>query len=153
MGDEDAVGLVSLDPRAVAVAGLHTPSIGLDVLLRAEEARSIVLHDLENGRRVDDHVVDGRRASRGSEATRAGTGGRVVQRDGGLETGLRNGDDSHVVVHLDIVVNIAVAVHNHAGDAALDEAVGGGADEKNAAFVGNFGVVESLGRAVNRGDA
>ena len=54
-----------------------------------------------------------------------------------------NGDDTHIVVHLDIVVDAILAVHGVAGDAALQVAVHGGI-RTGSALIGDFSIVQLL---------
>lgn len=151
VGHVDAVVLVRLDPSTVGEPGLDAPSVGLDVLVGIEDPGRIVGHDLEDGGRMHDHVVDGRSTrSRSKSASTAGGGGSV-QSDSGLEPAGRNRDDAHIVVHLNVVVHIIVAVHDHAGDAALQEPVRCGVHEQDAALVGHFGIVQGRGGQVDGG--
>lgn len=149
VGHVDAVVLVRLDPSTVGEPGLDAPSVGLDVLVGVEDPGRIVGHDLEDGRRMHDHVVD-RITGGGVAASTGGSGGRI-QRDGGREPTGRNRDDAHIVVHLHVVVHILVAVHDHAGDATLQEPVRSGVHEQDAALIRHFGIVQGRGGQIDGG--
>ena len=148
MGNVDAVGLLSLDPAVVVDTVVELPRIGLLVDFGGEDAGNLVLHDLEDGRGMHDHVVDG--IARGGVAASASGGGRIVDGHGGIEPTRRNGDDLHIVEHLNIVVHVVIAVHNHAGHAALNELIGVGVHEQDATLIGDFGIVQSGSSIVNQ---
>ena len=151
VGNVDAVCLVGLDPSTMSEPRLDAPSVGLDVLVGIEDPGRIVGHNLEDGGRMHDHVVDGRSTrSRRKSASTAGGGGSV-QSDSGLEPTGRNRDDAHIVVHLHVVIHIAVAVHDHAGNAALEEPVRGGIHEQDAALIRHFGIVQGRGGQIDGG--
>ena len=50
--------LLGQHPRAVRYRMFSFQASGLPGLIRGEDARHVVLHHLENGSRMDNHVVD-----------------------------------------------------------------------------------------------
>lgn len=150
MGDVDAVGLLGLDPAVVIHTIVELPGIGLLVDFGREDARDLMLHDLKHGRGMNDHVVDSI-ASGGIAASRSGGGGGV-DGYGGVETARGNGDDLHIVEELNIVVDVALVIHHHAGDATLNELVGVGVHEQDSALIGDFGIVQSNGGIIDIAD-
>ena len=127
------------------------PRIGFLNDFRAEDAGIRQLDGLHHGRGMDDEEVDGRTSSGITTSTIMSRG--LTQSDSGVEPTRRNGDDSHVVVHLDIVVNAVLAVHGVPGDASLEIAVHGGIDEQDAALIGDFSVIQLLSAKVDGGNS
>ena len=153
----DAVGLLMLDPAAVILTEVPQPALALLIDSGAEDARLGEAVGLHDGRGMHDHKVDG--AARGGVATRAVVSGGLCEGDGGIEATRGDGDDTHVVVHLHIVVDTVLAVHGVTGDAALEQTVQSRIHEQDAALVGNFRIVQFLrakvdggNRAATRGD-
>ena len=108
-----------------------------------------MLHDRQDSGGVNHHEVDLVGTGGNGIAEVAGT---VVQRDGGVEPGLGDRDDPHIVVHIHIVVHVLVAVHDHTSHAALDKTVNGRADEQDTALIGDFVIVHGDGGRVDSGD-
>ena len=119
-----------LDPHAVVLTEVPSPTLALLPHAGAEDARLGEAVGLHDGGRVDDEEVDG--AASSGVATSAVMCGGLCKGDGGVETPGRNHDDTHVIVELHIEVHIVLAIHDHAGDAALDEAIHSGVYEQDA---------------------
>ncbi len=113
----DTIGLVSKYPTIVVNPVIKLPSVCFLVDFRAEEPRNLMLDDLKNCGRVNDHKVD--------VYARCGiSAGRTVGCRSGksylsVETGGRNTDNSHVIVHFNFAVYVKFAVLSITGDVAL----------------------------------
>ena len=96
---------------------------------------------------MNNHEVD-RTASAGV-TTSVIVCARLGQSDNGVKTALRNGDNPHIIVHLDIVINAVLPVHGVAGDAAFQQAIDGGIDEQDAALIRDFRIVQLFDTKIN----
>ena len=99
---------------------------------------------------MNNHVVDGRARS-GVTASVIVSGG-LCQRDRRIEAAGRHGNNPHVVVNLDIVINVAVGVLNHTSNAALNQLVGGRVHKQDTTLIRNFRIVKLRGSIVDRRD-
>ena len=109
-----------------------------------------MFYNLKNSGGMDYHVVDSITRSGVSACTRRSCGS--IDCHGCVESAGGNGDDLHIVEHLDIVVDIVIAVHNHTSHATLDEFVGCRVDEQNSALIGNFVIVKLCRSIINQAE-
>ena len=149
----DTVGFLRLHPCAMTKARLEQERIGLLILRGAENSGNVVLHHLKDSGGVQDHKVDVVRTSSSGITASIVMRGGISKGDRGNEPGLRNGNDTHIVVHGNVIIHVIITVHHHAGDTSLDKPVGGWGHEKNTALVRHFGVVQRNGGSVNSRDS
>ena len=102
-----------------------------------------MLHKTHDSVRVNDHEVD--RLTSSGVTTRTGRSSRSVQRDRRIETLGRNRDDPHIVVILNVVVDVVLAVHDSALNTALEVAVEGRIHAQDSALIGDFVVIHRSG--------
>ena len=134
--DVDAVGLVCKYPAVMVSPIVEEPAISGLVHFGAEQSGNLVLDELENCGRMDNHEVDVH--ARGGVTTRRACIGGLCQSDCGIESARRYTDDSHSVIHLDLGVDVSHIVHNITGDVILEVSVDVGVDEQDSALVGDF---------------
>ena len=140
--DIDALLLVVQDEGVVIFSVVYDPAVcGVD-LLRRIDFRNEVLHYLDYCGRMNDHEVDVLAIRTCGISTCAIGSGRSVEGDESLESALRNTDESHSIVELDITVYIGIAVLGVANDVALESLVDGRGYEQDSAFIRNFRIVQ-----------
>ena len=136
-----------LDPCAMILTEVPHPTLCLLIHSGAEDARLGEAVSLHDGRRVDNHEVDGR--TRGGVATYTVMRTRLCKGDSSIEPALGDGDDAHIVVHLDIVVDSVFTVHGVTGNTRLEITVHGRVDEQDTSLIRNFRIVQFLSAKVD----